>query len=69
MTKIFKKKVPCSMGPVIKPVPTSRVMDKHQIRPTPTPTSMDNKHQIKHIPTTTTTPMDRHQIKSISTPI
>ena len=50
MTKIFKKKVPCSMGPVIKPVPTSSVMDKHQIKPTPTPAPMD-KHQIKQIPT------------------
>ncbi|XP_066321156.1 cyclin-T1-1-like isoform X2 [Miscanthus floridulus] len=64
MFQLFKKRAPCSMGPVINPVPTSSTMDKHQIKPTPTP--MD-KHQIKQIPTPA--PMYRHQIKPIPTPM
>jgi len=67
MCQLFKKRAPCSMGPVIKPVPTSSAMDKHQIKLTPTltPSPMD-KHQIL-IPTPA--PIYRHQSKPIPTPM
>ncbi|KAJ1277777.1 hypothetical protein BS78_04G029100 [Paspalum vaginatum] len=56
MSELFKKRDPCSTGPVTKPVPTSTPMEKQQTKPTPTPAPMD-KYQIKPTPT----PMDRQQ--------
>jgi len=79
MTELFRKRDPCSMGPVIKPVPTSTPTDKHQIRPTPNLTTTrtnkqqinlaltpTNKQKIKQTPTPTLT--DKHQIKPSPVP-
>jgi len=65
MTELFRKRDPHSMGPVIKPVPTSTPTDKHQINPIPNLTmSETNKQQIKPAPT----PTNKQQIKQIPTP-
>ncbi|WVZ77996.1 hypothetical protein U9M48_025778 [Paspalum notatum var. saurae] len=58
MSELFKKRGPCSMGPVIKPAPTSTPTEKQQIKPTPTPAPMD-KYQIKPTPI----PMEKQQVK------
>ncbi|CAN6237089.1 unnamed protein product [Urochloa humidicola] len=61
---LFKKRDPCSMGSVNKPVPTPiptptlTPTDKHQIKPPPTPALMD-KQKIKPIPIPTLS--DRQQ--------
>ncbi|CAL5060449.1 unnamed protein product [Urochloa decumbens] len=60
MTELFKKRDPCSMVSLNKPVPTPTPTptDNHQIKPPPTPALMD-KQKIKPIPAPTLT--DRHQ--------
>jgi hypothetical protein len=63
MTELFKKRDPCSMGPVIKPTLIPTPMDKQQmistpspvIKPPPTPALMDRQHI-----TSTQDPAPRH---------